>query len=201
MSAEISLPKLYERDIDVLLQEELIFSQSVCDLIGTALGFRAPLVVNQCALSVVDATGETDLLARFSIEEGQEGVLLIENKIDANFQPLQPERYKARAMEWASKGAVAYSLLVAPKNYAGGQTEAARNFSACVSYEEIAGAIAAENTDRAKHRAALLLRAVQQAKSTSILIPAPEVTDMWGRIYKIAMEDFSSLNMKLPGEK
>src|SRR5437879_2314709 len=119
MSAEVALPRLYERDIDVLLQEELIFNEAVCDVFSSALGFKAPLQVSECSLSVVDGTGETDLLARFMID-GKSGVLLIENKIDAAFQPTQPERYKARANRMATGGQAAYSLLIAPTRYTGG---------------------------------------------------------------------------------
>ena len=63
----VRLPRLYERDIDVLLQEELIFNRSVCRVFSSALGFEDLLQVNQCLLSVVDGTGETDLWARFSL--------------------------------------------------------------------------------------------------------------------------------------
>src|ERR1700757_2566233 len=57
MTAEALLPRLYERDIDVLLQEELIFNEAVCERLAAALGFKSPLRVSQCALSVVDGTG------------------------------------------------------------------------------------------------------------------------------------------------
>ena len=73
---------MYERDIDVLMQEELIFNDAVCDVFARALGIQSRLHVTQCALSVVDLTGETDLLARFTDEGDNRGVLLIENKID-----------------------------------------------------------------------------------------------------------------------
>jgi hypothetical protein len=52
MLAEVALPRLYERDIDVLLQEELIFNEAVCDVFSSALGLKAPLRVNECSLSV-----------------------------------------------------------------------------------------------------------------------------------------------------
>jgi hypothetical protein len=199
MPADVLLPRLYERDIDVLLQEELIFNEAVRDVFSSALGLNAPLRVSECLLSVVDGTGETDLLARFLVE-GVSGVLLIENKIDAAFQPTQPERYKARASEMANSGQNAYCILVAPTKYTDGNTAAA-HFDACVSYEDVAGAIASQNTERARHRSALLLRAVQQAKSSYIVIPAPKVTSMWQQIYEIARTEFPMLGMKAPADK
>jgi hypothetical protein len=197
--AEVLLPRLYERDIDVLLQEELKFNEAVCNILSSALGLTAPLRVSECSLSVVDGTGETDLLARFLVD-GASGVLLIENKIDAAFQPMQPERYKARANQMANSGQKAYCILIAPTRYADGNAAAA-HFDACVSYEDVARAIGSQDTERAKHRAALLLRAVQQAKSSYIVIPAPEVTGMWQRIYKIARTEFPTLGMKAPTDK
>lgn len=199
MSTEVILPRLYERDIDVLLQEELIFNEAVCNIFSSALGLNDPLQVSECSLSVVDGTGETDLLARFLVD-GKSGVLLIENKIDAAFQPTQPERYKARANEMANNGQAAYCILIAPTRYMDGNAAAA-HFDACVTYEDVARAIGSQDTERAKHRAALLLRAVQQAKSSYIVIPAPEVTTMWQRIYEIARAEFPSLGMKAPTDK
>lgn len=54
MPTEIILPRLYERDIDVLLQEELIFNEAVCNVFSSALGVNAPLRISECSLSVVD---------------------------------------------------------------------------------------------------------------------------------------------------
>jgi len=199
MPAEVVLPRLYERDIDVLLQEELIFNEAVCDIFASALGLKAPLQVIECSLSVVDGTGETDLLARFLVD-GKSGVLLIENKIDAAFQPMQPERYKTRANEMATSEQGVYCILIAPTKYTDGNAAAA-HFDACVSYEDVAQAISSQGTERAKHRAALLLRAVQQAKSSYMVIPSPEVATMWQRIYEIARTEFPLLGMKGPTDK
>src|SRR4051812_30518217 len=87
---EIDLPRLYERDIDMLLQEELIFNKAVRSVFSRALNIPDHVEITRCGLSVVDTTGETDLFAVFSAG-GRQGAILIENKIDAGFQPLQPE--------------------------------------------------------------------------------------------------------------
>jgi hypothetical protein len=199
VSTELALPRLYERDIDVLLQEELRFNEAVCEIFSNALGFGAPLQVGPCSLSVVDKTGETDLVVEFVVD-GQSGVILIENKIDAAFQPTQPERYRARANEMLKGGQLAYCVLIAPAKYADGN-KAAVHFDACISYEDVAKAIDSEGSQRSKHRAALLLRAIQQAKSSSIVIPAPAVTAMWLRIYEIARTEYPLLGMKAPSDK
>ena len=198
---KVILPRLYERDIDVLMQEELIFNQAVCDVFSRALGLQSYFHVTQCALSVVDQTGETDLLARFTDDADNRGVILIENKIDASFQPTQPERYRARANEIATNGEAAYCVLIAPKRYSIGKSDSISHFDACVSHEEIAEAVGVSQTDRAKHRADLLLRAVEQARSSYMIIPAPQVTGMWQRVFEIADKEFPSLKMKPPSAK
>jgi hypothetical protein len=60
-------------------------------------------------------------------------------------------------------------MLIAPTRYTDGNA-AATHFDACVSYEDVARAIGSQGTERAKHRASLLLRAVQQAKSSYMVI-------------------------------
>ena len=66
----VSLPRLYERDIDVLLQEEFMFNPWVAELFAQVLGLSSDFSVQQCQLSVVDLTGETDIHVAFSVGEG-----------------------------------------------------------------------------------------------------------------------------------
>ncbi len=199
MRNDISLPRLYERDIDVLVQEELLFNQHVASLFGSRLGLPTPIQITRCALSVSDASGETDIEARFSAE-GCYGALLIENKIDAAFQPRQPERYRERAAALSEKlGVKVHCILIAPVGY--GVSEASSSFDAIVSYEELATAIAAEDSDRAKHRASLVQHAINLARKSYVLVPSEEVTEMWDRVYKIASSAYPDLRMPLPGKK
>lgn len=199
---DIELPRLYERDIDVLLQEELIFNEHVRLLFSRALQLVSPIQIDSCGLSIVDETGETDIFAVFNCD-ARKGVLLIENKIDAAFQPRQPERYKERMLSLMANDntLMAFCILVAPGAYRGGNAEEFMHFNAIVSYEDIAGAIRMENVKRSQHRASLLLRAIEQARSSYVLAPVEAVTDLWDRIYKMARSDFPELQMKVPGEK
>ncbi len=59
---QTTLPRLYERDIDVLLQEELIFNSNVANFFANALHLDQ-LRVHECILSVVELDGETDVQA------------------------------------------------------------------------------------------------------------------------------------------
>jgi len=198
----ILLPRLHERDIDVLLQEELIFNETVALAFAKALGFTQPLRVHDCRLSVVDQTGETDVFALFEID-GKRGVLLVENKIDAAFMPRQPERYRERAQLLVSAGKLdlAFCVLVAPRAYSPPSGDGLQHFDAVISYEDIAAAISSASTARANHRAALLLRAVEQARDSYTLAPVPEVGNLWQRIFAIARREFPGLEMAEPSDK
>jgi hypothetical protein len=199
---DLLLPRLYERDIDVLLQEELIFNDAVNSILSDALKLDRSFRVQKCRLSVVDETGETDLFAVFSLGN-RSGVLLIENKIDAAFQPRQPERYRERAMSLASGVEFdrAYCVLVAPRGYFRSEAAEFAHFDAIVFYEDIAAAMENESTPRSKHRATLLLRAVEQAQTAYVMVPVVDVGNLWERIYQIAKAEFPELKMNPPGEK
>ena len=199
---ESILPRLYERDIDVLLQEELIFNEAVRSLLAEALNIDGTPLVHQCALSVIESTGETDLLVTYSCDD-KKGIILIENKIDAEFQPLQPERYRDRAARLANaEFCKVQCLLIAPQRYVkSADSQKLENFDAIISYEALADAIAKGITTRAAHRAALLLKAVEQARNAYILIPVPEVGQFWARVFEIASSEFPTLRMNAPKEK
>jgi hypothetical protein len=196
------LPRLYERDIDVLLQEELLFNDNVRSLFTSALGLDGSAVVHHCELSVVDISGETDILASL-VTVGEEIAILIENKIDAIFQPRQPERYRERAAFLVAKKRCSRSfcVLVAPRQYADTEKRGIEHFDAILFYEDIAATMRLENTPRSMHRATLLLRAVQQARKTYTLAPVAEIGALWRRIYQIARSKFPLLGMQAPGEK
>ncbi len=200
--SEIVLPRLYERDIDVLLQEELIFCGALRRLIARELRLDNALEVGECRLSVVDSTGETDVYAFFSAGP-RRGVLLIENKIDAGFQPLQPERYRERARALANEFGedAVFCLLIAPASYLRARNAQTGIFDAAISYEDAAAAIDEDSTPRSKHRAALIRSAVERARSSYVLSPVAEVGNLWARIYNIASREFPQLNMSPPKEK
>lgn len=195
---DIPLPRLYERDIDVLLPEELLFGRPVQSLILDALKLPHSAQFVSGRLSVVDETGETDVVVDLRLGE-EHGTLLIENKIDAAFQPRQPERYRLRAE--AMTGGRAFCVLVAPSGYSWSPSAEFSFFDAVVSYEDVAAAIQSEDTPRSRDRAAMLLRAVGQARKAYVVIPSEIVGDFWSRVYRIASDEFPELLMKSPGEK
>lgn len=138
-----AVAKIYERDMDLVLVEELESNAE----------FRAWLVARvfgrDCYLkhlgtqhSVVDETNrESDVLFRFIADEsGAESVkaILIENKIDAAAQPNQGIDYRIRGQAGADRNdwAEFRTCLMAPRQYKE-STSDWRNFDEVITYEEI----------------------------------------------------------------
>jgi hypothetical protein len=199
---DVALPRLYERDIDVILQEELLFSGAVRDLVSKALRLAGVMRVEHCQLSVVDDSGETDVLA-LVLCRNERGALLIENKIDASFQPRQPERYRQRANSFGARDDLvfAHCVLVAPKDYLRAGGDAVHCFDATITYEELAEAIGRDGSPRSAYRASLLARAVEQARSAYMMVPSEAVGQLWQRIFRIAAREFPELKMATPSDK
>ena len=156
------LEAVTERDIDLLLVEELIasvtFQRLVFDAVpgsGDAWKWIEPMAVTVLHSvphsggtpldRVVPPSGETDIEVRFenAHESGSQDdtrlVLLIENKIGAAFMPRQPQRYLARAMAHVKSGecAQARAMIVAPAEYLASVAGVA-DFHGALSYEQIA---------------------------------------------------------------
>ena len=82
-----------------------------------------------------DAGDETGIVASFKSDSGSL-VLLIEDKIDAEFQPDQPELYRQRAHRWKEcgpPGCDVETVMLAPAGYF--ENEGSEIFDRQVSYE------------------------------------------------------------------
>lgn len=138
---------LCERDIDLLLLEEFYcssdfrawFLQRVTGESGDRIDFDAKHSVKQ-------SLGETDLEIWFSDAKGTRWAVLIENKIDADFQEQQPERYVERAAQYKERGEAkqAKIVLVTPAGY---EREGCALFNVRFYYEEICDWLAKRDGD------------------------------------------------------
>jgi hypothetical protein len=145
-SDELTLSHVTERDVDLVLVEELRASSEFTALVirralaGTGAPVERPPTETRVQHSLTrsgEASGETDVALR--VKWGQESALVhIENKIDAPFQERQPERYAEEAARAVSDGEARYAttLLVAPGEYLEATEEGAK-FDATLSYEEV----------------------------------------------------------------
>jgi hypothetical protein len=118
LNEAIRVSGVCERDLDLLLLEELYSSPAFRSFVSNTAGFPelAEESLTSVFRSVTHSSGESDLELYLELADGQRAVLLIENKIDASLQPAQAERYKQRAGACVASGDVdtARTLLVAP---------------------------------------------------------------------------------------
>lgn len=87
-----------ERDVDITLVEELNVSPGFGQwmLKQTAGLDKESAGVVEAYVSLFDSSGESDVTVILTDAEGKKFTLLIENKIDAVFQPNQVARYFQR---------------------------------------------------------------------------------------------------------
>jgi len=218
---ELTMEAVSERDCDLLLVEELGVSSEFVELFLNALHLGPD---NHSTLSGpsafaarhsvqrLDKSGETDIEVRVEQElpNGRYAVvLLIENKIDATFQPNQPQRY-AKYAEWLvanQEADEAYSMLVAPNGYLDSNDTDA--FDACVSYEEVIdyfeGRVRSSQHDETRRRSSFRQQWFEQAiyKFRRGYVPDIDdtVTDFWRRYWEVAQSQFPELAMEEPSKK
>ena len=152
---DLVLETVLERDMDILLLEELLVSEEFQKYIYTlTLGRKNGLdwgmiedvkprhivpfllenredVIDNCY-----EDRETDIEVTFTTVDGKEQILFIENKVDAAFTESQPESYRARVEQTEQKGTIAASLLIAPDQYIKGRSIGS-SFDFTLPYEDL----------------------------------------------------------------
>jgi hypothetical protein len=169
LSETSPLSMVDEQDIDLMLLEELCVSPSFRSwLVETLFGGNLEVGEFQGAWhSVTDPSGgESDLILAF-IPPGRDRVtaLLIENKIDAPFQPRQDEQYRERGERGRDVGLWHdfHTCLIAPRKYLETNRDVA--FDRRITYEEIASWFAAQPEDaRYEMREDLLRGAIERSR-------------------------------------
>jgi hypothetical protein len=197
---KIELRGVTERDIDLLLLEELVASPDFREWFRSQVGIDTPQSLDQVARSVVTSTGESDLEVTFC-HEGCITRILVENKIDAVLQPRQAERYAVRAQDYFSRGEChrVLTLVIAPQSY----VASVRGFDRALTYEALREwfANAATGDQRGFYKLALLEAAISRGNSGWKMVPDPGATDFWINYWKLACAFAPELNMPRPGAK
>jgi hypothetical protein len=91
----IDIPWVAERDIDLLLLEEISSSPNFLKwfLAQTGISGRASLVSAGCAVHTTKGESDLEVTVQYA---GRIYRILVEDKIGAAFQPRQSERYRER---------------------------------------------------------------------------------------------------------
>ena len=198
-----SISRLRERDIDLLICSELYFPESPLHelFVGTWNGGAAELDGAWVSVSYPDSNGETDILVSY-VSGPKSLVLLIEDKIDAEYQPDQPERYQVRAEQWRkgmSPESDVETILLAPEDYF--ESDGSDIFDRQVSYEEVVEALAGS----ADVRTSFLARALQEGRrsltQSYLRLHSDSTTAVWNAIWHMSNSETPQLRMKNPGSK
>ena len=151
-STILPIESIHERDIDLLLLEELNTEISFCKALVKNLGLEEILTINGAWRSMSNEEGETDILFSYNSSIGKI-FLLLENKLNAVFQPNQFERYNNRAKRYINRGHCdfAYPVLIAPEKFCKAQSK-----FKYITYEDIQLILERQNTVRSKFKKELL---------------------------------------------
>ncbi len=129
--------------------------------------------------------GESDIVFVIKDNLGRFG-LMIENKINADAQPNQRERYDIRAKELKKLGIFDkyYVFLCAPQSYLGSMM--AKDYERKVPYEKITSLL-----DEGLDKAILL----KSSEGGVTIIKSESVTEFWNKLYKHVHDYYSDLHI------
>ena len=193
----LPVESILERDVDLILLEELITDNSFCEWFVNELNLPRFLSVNGAWRSITDfGLGETDILFSYNSEDSKIFVL-IENKLDASFQEAQYERYTKRANEYLIKNECdkIYTVLVAPNLYCENQND----FENYISYETIASRFELIGTKRNLFKSELLKIASEKLRRGYQPVNSETVQKFWHLYWHFKEKNHPSFTMKKPG--
>jgi len=195
------LESVTERDVDLLILEELSVSEEFRKMFSTLVFGETVYKAHIGAWHSVcsDNLGESDLLFIFEAMNGLETAILIENKIDASPMPEQGGRYRQRGEEGIKNGLWEdfKTCLVAPKRYFGSVKDSGL-YDVNVSYEEIHSYFALEgnNDNRSAYKANVLLEGIEKNRRGYQPIEDERVTTFVKQYSDYANEKYPALKMQ-----
>lgn len=205
-----------ELHIDLLFLEEFYLSEFfrtwfITNTIGLESNIGSLLRTEH---SVYELERESDLEIAFKGLKG-EVLFLIENKINAQFQPNQAEDYKNRGIEYIRRGKCVecYTILFAPDDYIQ-MIRADHKFDYYLSFEKVIAFFVAQTQmgERANYKMNVLKKAIEkcqygrQKSSSSFTEYQPSevnqgITHFWKKYWEDLSVRYPDLPMPKPGEK
>ena len=200
------LQSVAERDIDLLLTEELHVDSSFCswfyELVWGTGNHNLSFLGAWHSLTHPEH-GESDIVVLVEGVEGRKLAILVENKIDAIAQPNQAGRYRIRGdagieKDWWHQYR---TCIVAPQAYLNANSEAVL-YDVRISYEYIKQWFETKEGDhRSKYRAQIIEIAIGQNRRGYQPEPHGGVTQFWFDYWQLSTKEFRGLQMAKPGEK
>jgi hypothetical protein len=207
----IILEAVYERDVDLLLLEEMHVSTPFrrwleSAIIGEQLEEASFIDAYHSICDVTSGgAGESDLVLLFSDANNQRWAILIENKVSAAAQPEQGVRYRRRGIHGVESGKWQRfkTAIIAPELYLSRGSDVA-NFDAKLSYEQVRGwfdQCVECDPDRAAFKSKVLQLAIDQSRRGYIPKMDERVTKFYHDYWEFVTREFPELCMDDPGEK
>jgi hypothetical protein len=187
---------IQERDVDLILLEELSTDNTFCDWFIRELDLPKLTSVNGAWRSLsAFGLGETDILFSYNSNE-KKIFVLIENKLDASFQNEQFNRYVKRAEEYVTTKEcdLAFAILIAPTLYCENQSD----FENYLTYETISERLEFVGSKRNLFKSELLKIASEKLRRGYQPINSLPVQNFWHSYWKFKVDKFPSLIMKKP---
>ena len=147
-------------------------------------------------VSYRDADGETDIVVSFT-GGPKRLILLAENKIDADFQPDQPERYRQRGMRWIELSRPptdVETVLLAPAEYL--DKERSDLFDRKISYEELIDSLTDASDPRSNFLGYMLTQGIQSHRRGYVPEHDETNTRVWQMFWDIASKETPRLRMR-----
>lgn len=193
----LPIESINERDVDLILLEELVTDNSFCYWFTNELNLPEFVSSNGAWRSISDfGLGETDILFSYNSRDAKIFVL-IENKLDSSFQDTQFERYLKRAEEYISKNECdkSFAILVAPKLYCENQND----FEDFITYETIASRLEFTGSKRNLFKSELLKIASEKLRRGYQPVNSEPVQQFWLSYWNYKEKNHPMLTMKKPG--
>lgn len=192
-----------ERDTDLLLLEEFMSSPGFCAFFLGAIGMENQgYRYVEGARSVTDSTGESDLEIVFESSSVDRLICLVENKINAGFQPRQAERYRERGANHVRQGRCAtfVTVLLAPGVYFPGDT---KGFDVRLEYEDVRDWFGRSDLPdgRKSYKVSVLTSAIEKSSSGYQMIADSAVGEFWRDYWRLCLDIAPDLGMREPENK
>jgi hypothetical protein len=187
------IESIRERDIDLLILEELYSNTGFEKLFLNLLDKKDFEFVLAHHSVVSFSLGETDVWIKFKNRNDKYLFVLLENKIDAEFQPNQYERYEQKAEQLRKEGHEVFTVLTAPIEY----LRKTSKFIYRISYEDIMNWFS-KNDARSIYKRSVINLAITKPVGSE---PDELVTKLWFEYYAYINENISELRMDVPDGK
>lgn len=204
MNPDRFVASIAERDIDLLILEELSVNDTFCEWFCTQV-FGSGLFAERVGVwhSVVHAQhGESDLQFVFNDVEGVRTAVLIENKINAPPMPEQGARYHLRGEagianeDWE----VYRTCVIAPEQYLRSALHD-QIYEAEISYERVQGFFVRAGDDRSAYKARIIQEAIDQRRRGYQMVANEVMTQFVYAYADYANEQFPTCCVQPPGPR